>query len=266
MGGSVERRRERHVGLAQRVHHGQWIGGLDTDQLGRLRRRQRPRQPACWIGNMSTMVCDVSGVPLWNVMSGRSVMVHTVRSSFASRLSARYGAGEPLGSVLHQRVVDRPDDVVAAGGAGVLPRTQTGRLGLETHDHRAAHHDLVGVLDDRRVDVAFGLRPVWSRRWPSCPRSQSLPPWCRPRSCHRSRTTPPRRRAPMESRVLSVPVAVACIPHLVGLLLLTVSRSRCRSENVAINTPSSSGRLTPHEHIDFSSTHDRCHTVGPSSC
>ena len=40
---------------------------------------------------MSTMVCAVSGVPLWNVMSGRSFIVHTVKSAFGSRLSARYG-------------------------------------------------------------------------------------------------------------------------------------------------------------------------------
>jgi hypothetical protein len=50
-----------------------------------------PAAPACWSGNMSTMVCAVNGVPLWKVTSGRSVIVQTVKSSLDSRLSARNG-------------------------------------------------------------------------------------------------------------------------------------------------------------------------------
>ncbi len=193
---------------------------------------------------MSTMVCAVSGVPLWNVMSGRSFIVQTVRSSFGLEALGQVRAVAAVGGVLHQRVVDRPHDVVAAGRAAVLPRTQAGRLGLETHDHRAAASRSRRCSRRSTCRRPFGLRPVSSRRWSRrSPRSRPAP-WCRPRSCRRSRTRPPRRRAPMESRVLSVPVAVACIPHLVVIVVAVVdpeSITMPGRANVAINTPCRAG-------------------------
>jgi hypothetical protein len=46
-----------------------------------------------WASKSCLRASEVSGTPLWNVMSGRSVTVHRVKSAFGVMDSARYGWG-----------------------------------------------------------------------------------------------------------------------------------------------------------------------------
>ena len=50
------------------------------------------RKPFLARVRLSTTAAPSSGVPSWNVMSGRTLMVQTVLSAFGMTLSARYGS------------------------------------------------------------------------------------------------------------------------------------------------------------------------------